>query len=506
MSSGMLIHRAIIKLLDLIAAAFLLGLLAGCGESLISPDPAVGSDELSTFEYAACEFEVPDGHEVGCGYLVVPEDRSNPNSQLIRLHVAVFKSINPDPAPDPVIHLVGGPGGSLLDAVSRYLQVGGDRFLETRDYVMFNQRGTRYAAPALDCPGYTELMWDLAEQGLALEERQERELEFLLSCHTRLVDQGINLKAYNSAENAADVNDLRTALGYQQVNLYGISYGTRLALSMMRDQPEGIRSVILDSVYPPQVNIDEESPANAVRSFSAVFESCAADLYCNRTYPDLERTFYRVVANLNANPVPIVVMNRNVNVDGDYLMDGIYGALYHKDALPWVPAMIAGAAGGELTFMSDVFEAMFSDPVSFGMFYSMQCHEEVPFESYEDTRALAAELPAQIRDHYVSPYQFELCESWDSGTAAPIENEPIVSDTPALVLAGRFDPVTPPAWSKLAAETLNNSYFFEFPNVGHGVIRADECALGIALQFLDDPRTEPDAECMQGLPGQGLFK
>jgi pimeloyl-ACP methyl ester carboxylesterase len=491
-----------------ILAAYLLSLLAGCrGTPPGQPTtPDSERDQKPSFEVTDCEFPVPNGYDVDCGYLTVPEDRSVPDGQQIRLHVAIFKSTNPNPAPDPVLHLVGGPGGSLLDSASNYLDAGGDRFLDTRDYILFNQRGTRYATPTLDCPGYPEFMWDLAEQGLSFNERQDQEFEFLHQCHAGFVDQGIDLKAYNSAENAADVKDLQAALGYKQVNLYGISYGTRLALSVLRDHPEGIRSVILDSVYPPQVDIDQESPANALRSFQAVFKYCAADPYCSEQYPELESTFYRTVDDLNTRPVQILVDDRLVKVDGDYLIDAIYGSLYHRDAIPWIPAMITGAANGEVKFMSDVFKIMFADSVSLGMFYSVQCHEEVPFETYEKTQAFAADLPDQIRDHFVTPFLFDLCAVWESGEAAPIEDQAIASDTPTLVIAGVFDPVTPPSWSRLAEETLSNSFYYEFPNVGHGVIRSDECALEIALQFLSDPLAEPDAACMNDLPTEGMFK
>jgi pimeloyl-ACP methyl ester carboxylesterase len=235
------------------------------------------------FEKARCKPSFPPGYDIECGYLVVPEDRSQPDTRTVHLHVAIFHSENPDPAPDPVIHLVGGPGVSLLDASRFYLQAGGDRILDSRDYILFNQRGTRYAGPSLECPGQLQFGLELAEQQLNWQEREAREIEFLLECQEFLLDEGTNLAAYNSVENAADVADLRRALGYDQVNLYGISYGTKLALEIMRDHPEGIRSVILDSVYPLQVDINQEIASSAHRAFTTLFEGCASDAGCNAT-------------------------------------------------------------------------------------------------------------------------------------------------------------------------------------------------------------------------------
>jgi pimeloyl-ACP methyl ester carboxylesterase len=147
---------------------------------------------------------------------------------------------------------------------------------------------------------------------------------------------------------------------------------------------------------------------------------------------------------------------------------------------------------------------MLSDSGTFmamGFEWSMMCNEEVPFESYELGRELAAGLPLQIAEYFDSYYEFTLCESWQSGQADPVENSSVVSDIPALVFAGQFDPVTPPEWGRLAAETLSNHFFYEFPGLGHGIMRSDRCGLEIGLQFLADPAREPDASCLDELTG-----
>jgi poly(3-hydroxybutyrate) depolymerase/pimeloyl-ACP methyl ester carboxylesterase len=456
------------------------------------------------FEPGACEFQVPASYKVECGHLVVPENRDLPEGSQVRLPVAIFKSKSPNPAPDPVIHLVGGPGGNLLDTSAFYLQAGGDQILGTRDYVLFNQRGTHYTEPSLECPGQVEFRLELAGQELSMEEREAKEIEFLLGCQEALLDQGIDLAAYNSAENAADVNDLRIVLGYDQVNLYGISYGTRLALTVMRDYPERIRSVILDSTYPPQVDLEGEVALNADRAFSVLFESCAADTSCDSQYPNLDETFYQAVDELNADPVWVSVRNGTVDVwvDGDILIDAIFGSLYRVDAIPWVPLMISEAGKGNLAAIQVPLEVMIDNSgISQGMYYSLQCREEVTFESYNDALVRTADLSAQVVDHFVSPFVFDLCATWASGRAVTVENEPVSSDIPTLILAGQYDPITPPAWGRLAGETLENSFFYEFPGIGHGVIRSNQCALEIGLQFLDDPAIEPDVSCIDELSG-----
>ncbi|MCA9925859.1 MAG: alpha/beta fold hydrolase, partial [Anaerolineales bacterium] len=227
-----------------------------------TPEPAYEP----VFETAACQFDEPEGHDVTCGYLIVPEDRSQPN-KTIRLHVAIFASESDNPAPDPVVYLEGGPGGDALEAMPFTFDDNFAPLLADRDVIIFDQRGTGYSEPSLACPESIEADLDIIDEVVPLEEEIDISLDAAAACYNRLVDEGVNLAAYNSLENAADVNDLRIALGYDEWNLYGISYGTKLAMTTMRDHPEGIRSVILDSPYPLSVSLTEDFPANAARAF-----------------------------------------------------------------------------------------------------------------------------------------------------------------------------------------------------------------------------------------------
>jgi pimeloyl-ACP methyl ester carboxylesterase len=139
--------------------------------------------------------------------------------------------------------------------------------------------------------------------------------------------------------------------------------------------------------------------------------------------------------------------------------------------------------------------------MAMGFEWSMQCNEEVSFESYEEARELASDLHPRIAEYFESYYEFTLCESWKSGRADPVENEAVASDIPSLILAGQYDPITPPEWSQMAAETLSNHFYYEFPGLTHGIMRSDRCGLEIGLQFLDDPDSEPDASCRKEYTG-----
>ncbi len=463
--------------------------------------PTAPSTYTPLYEPATCQFYTPFSYQIDCGYLTVPEDRGQPEGPQVRLHVAIFRSSSPNPEPDPVIYLMGGAGGNAFDAATYYLQAVGDRIRETRDFIMYSQRGTRYSEPLLECPGEVAFQRELDVQDLSRQEQDARNEAFLRDCRDSLLDQGVDLTMYNSVTNAADANDLRIALGYEQVNYYGTSYGTRLGLTLMRNHPEGIRSVILDSVFPPQINYPSDIVPSMVHAVDRILEACADDSACSRKYPDLEAVFYQVVDDLKVEPGVISIAGRDVVVDDQMFLDAIYLALHPASALPDIPSAIDAAGQGRFEPLRWAIESIesYTENVATGVYYSSVCRDEVGFDSIENVQAILADYPPQYADYYDLSSFFSTCEWWGAGEADPIENQPVVSEIPALIFAGHFDPITSPEWSQLAFTTLSSSYYFEFPNMGHGVMRSDQCALHIGLQFLDDPLAEPHALCLERL-------
>ena len=460
------------------------------------------------FESASCEFETPEGRDVTCGYLIVPENRSQPE-KTIRLHVAIFASESSSSAPDPVVYLDGGPGGDALETVPFTFEDNFGPLLADRDVIIFDQRGTGYSEPSLACPEVIEADLDIIDEVLPVDEEIDIALAASEACFDRLTADGVNLTAYNSVENAADVNDLRIALGYDEWNLYGISYGTKLAMTTMRDHPEGIRSVVLDSPYPLPVSLTEDFPENAARAFDVFFAGCAADAACNEVYPDLETVFYNLTAVLNEEPALVSASNfftgdeYEVAVDGSVLMSVLFQGLYSSEIIPILPQMITDAGAGDTQLLGLLLSNNLTNQAFFsiGMYSSVQCHEEIGFDTLADVEAEIAQYP-QIADLLEGPeYDFLLCDLWDSGTADSLENEAVSSDIPTLIQAGEYDPITPPSWGVLAAETLSNSYFFEYPGVGHGASISGECPQAMTMAFLNDPTSEPDSGCISGMGG-----
>ncbi len=550
---------------------------------LLSVLPLLAQDTLPAFEAVECPFFVPssetEGETIWCGYLIVPEDRSNPNSPAIELAVAVIQSTNLSAPYDPIVYLEGGPGGSALAGVDIWYE---SALRNVRDIILFDQRGTGYSIPSLNCP--------------EMEEDYENPVQ---ACHNRLVAEGVNLAAYTSVENAADVADLAFALNIESVNLYGVSYGTRLALTILRDHSERIRSVMIDAVYPPQVAGFDEQTLYADQAFQVLFDGCVMNASCNAAFPNLREVFYRLVDDLNAMPVTIEDPETGEPYDltGDDVVNEVFGMLYDAEAIPNLPALIYAYSEGNYqpdflypidfeemteeefdtyvmeylgydtldelytyyedltdaeweTLMDEVYasagvdaestaaweEAMMAylgladvealyeyleglsdeeygvleeealgiiDDDSEGMFHSVECYEEAPFNSLAAAQSLSVNVVPQIREAMLVGVEESLadCAIWNVPAAPTLENEPVISDIPTLVLSGQYDPITPPAWGQAAADYLSQSYHFVLPGLGHGAVDTHECPTAIALAFLDNPNVAPDANCIAAMTG-----
>jgi pimeloyl-ACP methyl ester carboxylesterase len=453
------------------------------------------------FEPAPCAFPVPTGYSPECGYLIIPESRARVDSPLIRLHVAIFRNRAGVAHAEPVVHLAGGPGSSSLGVAGYMLGKGLDAIFAQRDFILFDQRGTGYSQPRLDCPERVAVTGQLLERGLAELGNDQLILDAFRLCRDRLIGQGIDLSAYHSAASAADLNDLRVALGYERLNLYAVSYGTRLALTLLRDHPAAVRSAVLDSVYPLQVNLYTALAPNTERAFNVFFARCAADTACSASYPDLRSVFYRLVDQLNASPVSISLraagQEHTVRVDGALLIDVLFVGLYNPAVTASMPQMIYDVAQGNYNTLPERLNLYFDTASALGMQMSVQCAEELPFNGGEEAYTAAQSLSPQIAAFYPASVQslFAACMEWTGVAPDPRENLPVSSDIPALILAGDHDPITPPEWGRLVAQNLSRAYFHEFPGQGHWVTRSSSCALSMALAFWNDPSLDPGYAC-----------
>ncbi len=464
------------------------------------------ADYTPMFEESKCDFDIVTDRPLRCGYLTVPEDRSDPEGSQVQIHVAIFESDDPDAPSDPIVYLDGGPGGETLEPLAFSLEDPWGGFLANRDVVFFDQRGIGASQPALECTETRQLTFDVLDDNLTGAEYLDLEADALAACRSRLAGDGIDLSQYTSATNAADVADLRIALGYDEWNLLGISYGTRLAQTVMRDHPEGIRSVILDSTYPPDADLFSELPQNFDRALDELFTGCDADAACATSYPNLEARMFDLADQLDEAPLSTTVRDVFTNerydaiINGQTLMDTVFQGLYSAEIIPLLPQLVAELEQGDTSTMTllmtnDLANGAF---LSDGMYLSVQCNEEVAFSSKDDIRAGVAGADPQLERFLVDGLVgfVDQCVIWDVGAADPIENERVSSAIPTLVMAGEYDPITPPRWGEETAGSLTTSTYIEFPGVGHAASVSGDCPLSVALAFFDDPTATIDESCV----------
>lgn len=467
------------------------------------PTAAFESTEC-TFEFPIAQYLSPGTLGFKCGYVTVPEQHRDPAGPTIRLAVAILPSTAENPAPDPLFMAQGGPGGSSLELFPLFMLNSPIR--DERDIVIFDQRGTLYSEPNLLCPELDKLTKETLELDLSKEEGEKLSLEAYQACGDRLTGEGVNLVAYNSLENAADVNAVRAALGYEQINFYGVSYGTLLGLHTMRDFPEILRSVVLDAVVPVQGSFLNQTARSANRAFQEAIQLCADDPECNTAYPNLENVIYEVMAALNENPAKVPVTDPKTGetyqtlVNGDLFINTLFLALYDPSQLPIFPTIVYNTRAGDYDLLSRLLPLLIFQPtVSVGMYQTVVCAEETNFDPAKmPVEGVRPELATLMRDSNES--LFKVCDLWQVPKLGPQANEPVVSDVPTLLLSGRFDPITPATFAEEAARTLSQSYAYTFPNTSHGAFLFNACASGIAQQFLENPAVAPNDNCIAAEP------
>lgn len=463
-------------------------------------------------ERTACDFMSPPGQDptgAECGFAIVQEDRGQNDGRTVRIPFLLCRATAPNHLTFPIAVFNGGPGNPSLEN-SECDDPDSNPFRVQFDLIQFDQRGAGRSLPSLDCPEWRAAFSANLPAAQSVEEDAAALRTAMRACHDRLLAEGVNFAAYTSSASAHDVQDLMLALGYGEWNLYGFSYGTRVELTAMRDTPDHISSVVLDSAVPVQEQVVSLA-ANVERSLNTLFAGCAKDPACNAAFPKLEQTFFGLVAELNAHPRTLHPDNPDggapltVVATGDRLVLYVESALQDTGSIPFLPLLIGGAAAGDNGLLTDAFAQFAAQyPTAQGVYYSVLCNEEVPFV----TPAIVAAATAGVREEikkvslaFETQLLFDICAFWGSPPPPAIENERVVSDIPTLILSGEYDPSTPPAYGQLVAQTLSHSSFFEFPGVGHGVAGLGlECATDIALAFQTDPSQPVDGSCVAAIP------
>ena len=449
------------------ATVLLAGLTLFCAPRTAPPAPA-------PFALIPCAV---GGVSAECGAIRVFENRDTKRGRQIDIHFAVVRG-HTDTPKRAVFEFAGGPGQSGVDLVAT-----ADGWIaplrQSADLVFVDQRGTGQSHP---------LACEPAAGTLASAFGHVFDPARVKRCRAAL-EANADLTQYTSDIAAADIDDVRSVLGYESISIYGGSYGTRLALMYMRRFPTHVRVAVLDGVVPPDINVPLMYATSAEASLQRVFAACAADFLCGPTHPHVAEHFQELLQRLDKGPLDATVRGaggESVNVRmnrGDFGY-AVRGLLYTAGIASRLASMIDdAAASGRLDGFAQAYverQNLLDRTLAFGQHLSVFCAEDVPF-------ATDAEITSATAGTFLGRYLFDeyrsACREWPSAAIAADTRTPVTSRVPTLLVSGAFDPVTPPAFAVHVQRTLPLARWMVSPIASHGA--ATGCLRSLVLADLE---------------------
>jgi len=405
-----------------------------------------------------------------------------------------------------VLFLDGGPGDETLGTgnerdVMAFWMAATHALRRDRDVILFDARGTGGSWPSLECPEVESLVGNEYIVPGDLLQARRRDTVAHLACRARLAEGGVDLSLVTSPVMAADALAVVDALGVSTVNLWGVSYGTRVGLEVLRQAPGRVRAAVLDGVYPSTVAGMETDRARFHASLDRVFAACRAQRACANAFPDLEQTFHRTLRRYARTPYHYP-MSRGPDlvVDDRAITIAVLLAFYNHQAISHIPALLYHLARND----KDVLEALASWPELLGtpgaseaVYLQMSCTEDWAMAA---PRRVQADHDGQPWAEAVAmPLMNEVCAEWLDGQPshpwALDRPPPVTANVPTLLLSGAFDPTTPPAWAEEATRALPNARHAVLADAGHGVTFGHNCGAWAMVSFLRDP-SAPLAACL----------
>ena len=479
----------------LMMVAVTLLVLCGYSENLAAAD----------FQKTKCWFDIPRDREMTCGSLHVPENRGKEKGAEIALATVIFQ---PDRERyEPVVFLSGGPGQTA--GISKRGDIDGwwqfisqQTWMIGRRIVVVDQRGIGMSRPALDCSGFFKegdwkrVLLSVDSDPTGLDKLKK---DNVLACRSAFTKKGIDLSAYSTAENAADIKDLRKALGIDRWVLYGVSYGTKVALEVMDTYPEGISAAILDSVLPPDIDYLKEDGPNLARSLKLLDRDCRLDKRCMR---DIGKAVETIVRQLDRQPVLLRssaesnAPERYRQVSGADFLDILFDSFYDRTAVEMLPPLIQSTYKhdygplAQMVFEDD--EGGGGTEMFDGMDFSVTCSESAP--------AKLSGAKAEYWTGWAQGVDYSwICPLWLPEASVRPKRHLRRSRIPALLLAGEYDAATPSDWAHRAAKSLPSSQVVVFRGMGHDVIGSDPCGSEVVADFLENPRRKIATTCLKDL-------
>ena len=434
-----------------------------------------------------------------CATFAVPLDYAEPDGASLDLFFARIPALTATPAPDPFVLINGGPGGSAVDL---YLQQRGafELIRRERDILLLDQRGTGRSLSGLDC----ELPEDFALETA----RPEAIRATVDSC---IAEFEHDPRFFTTSVAVRDLDRLRETLGIEQLNLYGVSYGTRVAQHYLRRHGEHVRSVVLDGVVPAGLTLGPDIASDAQNALASIFARCAADRACAERFAGLGERFEELRRRFAGESIELIVNDpvsgapESVVLD-DSRLQGVVRLMSYSDlTVALLPLVIDQAWQGNylpLAAQAQLQIQAVADSIGFAMHNSVVCTEDAPWFP-EEARPDAALL-------YLGTTVIDglraICESWPAGVIDEDFREPVVSAKPVLILSGEYDPVTPPAYAeRVIANGLSNARHLIGLGQGHGQVGVG-CVPRLLREFVEtaDP-TGLDPACLAREPPMPFF-
>jgi pimeloyl-ACP methyl ester carboxylesterase len=444
---------------------------------------------LPRFERTECLVDGEWARDVRreCGWLVVSESHDRASAHTVRLAVEVFRAREPTGAL-PRVFLHGGPGGA--GGIRLYSEgIARSPFPLHRDVVIYDQRGAGLSEPKL-CPAY-----DAAADAALTEARR--------ACIAELEAQGVDRHAYNTAASVTDLIDLRHTLGYVSWDVYGVSYGARLAQEAMARDKRGIHSVVLASPLARSFSSQAEQPLSTQRALERVFAACARQPSCRDAFPKVEQDFYAAYDDLTSSPVPVPIMRPasgrdTVWFDGRRLVDGIRNRMLNRPRMgvARLPLLLHELrAGDRVRAAREIVGDGSGNAPDRALRALINCSDHATYGAAY--RRTLDSVNAVARPPFRRGIDRE-CEEWLPHLREGSMPAPVRSDIPTLILTGYFDDRTPTEHARRIAATLSRAYLVEFPDEGHDA-RPPACHAAIVAQFLEDPTRKPDTSCVAAI-------
>jgi len=446
-----------------------------------------------------CELSAAGGRisvTARCGTLDVPEDRADPDGRGIELAWAVVEARTGTPAPDPLVFLAGGPGQSARDTapmISRALH----DVNRTRDLIFLDQRGTG-GSNALSC----EFDTDLNGMGADIDEINRQ----LRDCHDSL-DAAV--EHYTTRDGADDLEALRQHLGFEQVNLVGGSYGTRMAQVYLRHYPEAVRATVIDGVVPTSLALGSEHAEKLDASIEKLLARCADDSTCRERFPGLRQMFETLKSRYAEQPETLMVTHPRTGVaeeitfDDAMLASSLRFLAYSPVSQMAIPYLIHEAASTgspeRLAAQGIMTGEQLGAELAIGLNFSVGCAEDWPHWP-RDRDESGTLLGNSFSDLYR-----RVCEWWPADPVGEEFHQPFDRESPILILSGELDPVTPPEYGAEAAEQFSNSLHLISPGRGH-ITLSNPCISGIVTEFIDEASVDDlETECMDSIGPEPFF-